>query len=245
MVEFSVGNPKYKKPVRALSPGFLLALFLFTYNNVVNFLPPSLHAPLYVWMNLGVLFLVWILSRRYLNLTLSDIGCTKQNIGKSILYGLGLSALVILPFVILLWLLPTLGFELKSPRLETIARDIFWWRIFVRIPIGTAFFEEMLFRGIFYGYLMKKISRARTILITSLFFGFWHIMPAFRVVSQDLQISAPVTFVALWLLLLLGSIVGGILFAWIRYRTKNIAGCVLAHALINVLALVGAFIVWQ
>jgi membrane protease YdiL (CAAX protease family) len=245
MAKFNDSHSKEMKPARVLSPGLLLALFLFTYNNVVNFLPPTLHAPLYVWMNLGVLLLVWIWSRHHLNLTLSDIGCTRHNIGKSILYGLILSAVVIIPFVILLWLLPGLGFSVKTPRLETIAKDIFWWRIFIRIPIGTAFFEEMLFRGIFYGYLAKKLSQARTVFITSLFFGFWHIMPAFRVVSRDLQIAAPFPFVALWLLLILGSIVGGILFAWTRYRSRNITGCVLAHALINVLSLVGASVVWQ
>lgn len=245
MAKFSDNHPKDPQPVHGLSPGLLLALFLFSYNNLINFLPPKLHAPLYVWINLGALLLVWILSRRYLNLTLSDIGCTRQNIGKSILYGLGLSALIILPFVLLLWLLPGLGFNVRTPRLETIAGDIFWWRIFIRIPIGTAFFEEMLFRGIFYGYLMKKISQVRTILVTSLFFGFWHIVPALRVVSQDMQITAPVPFIALWFLLIMGSIVGGILFAWIRYRTRNITGCVLAHALINVLSLVGAFVMWR
>jgi membrane protease YdiL (CAAX protease family) len=245
MTESSVGLLKHSNPARFLSPGFLLAVFLFIYNNSVNFIPPTLHAPLYVWMNLGVLLLIWILSKHYLDLTPRDIGWTRHNIGKSVLYGLGVSALVVLPFVILLWLLPVLGFSVKTPRLETVAQDIFWWRILIRIPIGTAFFEEMLFRGIFYGYLMKKKSQVRTIFITSLFFGFWHIMPAIRVVSRDLQTTAPFPFVGLWLLLILGSIVGGILFAWIRYRTKNIAGCVLAHALINVLSLLGAFVIWR
>jgi membrane protease YdiL (CAAX protease family) len=245
MVELSGSPSKYPKPSRFLSPGFLLVLFLFAYNNLVNLLPPTLHAPLYVWMNLGVLLLVWIFSKHYLNLTPSDIGWTRLNIGKSLLYGLGISALVVLPFIILLWVLPSMGYNVRTPRLETVARDIFWWRIFIRIPLGTAFFEEMLFRGIFYGYLMKKMSQARTILLTSLFFGFWHIMPAFRVAGRDLQITAPIAFIAVWFLLILGSIVGGLLFAWIRHRTRNIAGCVLAHASINVLSLLGAFVVWR
>jgi membrane protease YdiL (CAAX protease family) len=227
-----------------LTPGFLLAFFLFAYNNVVNFIPATLHGYLDVWMNLVVLGLVWLWSRRYLNLTTRDIGWTKQNLGKGVLYGFGVSAVIVLPFVILLCLLPALGFEVKTPRLEAVAQDIFWWRIFVRIPIGTAFFEEMLFRGIFYGYLMKKMSQKKTILITSLFFAFWHIIPAYEVVSQHLQATSIGMFVVLWLVLMFGSFVGGLLFAWIRYRTKNIAGCIIAHALINVLSLVSASIVW-
>ncbi len=207
-------------------------------------MPATLHGYLYIWMNLAVLGLVWLWSRKYLSLTASDIGWTKQNLGKSVLYGLGLSAVVVLPFVILLCLLPVLGFDVKTPRLEAVARDIFWWRIFVRIPIGTAFFEEMLFRGIFYGYLMKRMSQAKTILITSLFFAFWHIIPAYEVVSQHLQVTSAGMFLGLWFVLMLGSFVGGVLFAWIRYRTRNIAGCIIAHALINVLSLLSASIVW-
>jgi membrane protease YdiL (CAAX protease family) len=227
-----------------VKPGFLLAFFLFAYNNVINFLPATLHGYVYVWMNLVVLGLVWLWSRKYLNLTASDIGWSKQNLGKSILYGFGVSAVVVLPFVILLCLLPALGFEVKTPRLEAVAQDIFWWRIFVRIPIGTAFFEEMLFRGIFYVYLMKKMSLRKTIVITSLFFAFWHIIPAYEVVSQHLQVGSIGMFVVLWFVLMLGSFVGGVLFAWIRYRTKNITGCIIAHALINVLSLVSASVVW-
>ena len=244
MLKFSANASPDSVFSHVVKPGFLLAFFLFAYNNVVNFLPATLHGYLYIWMNLAVLGLVWFWSRKYLNLTARDIGWAKQNLGKSVLYGLGLSAVVVLPFVILLCLLPALGFDVKTPRLEAVARDIFWWRIFVRIPIGTAFFEEMLFRGIFYGYLMKKMSQRKTILITSLFFAFWHIIPAYEVVSQHLQITSIGMFLGLWFVLMLGSFVGGILFAWIRYRTKNIAGCVIAHALINVLSLVSASIVW-
>lgn len=227
------------------SHGYLLALFLLLYNNVVNLMPREIHDPLYVWLNLGVLVLVWILGRRYLHLTLGDIGVTRRNLGLSILHGLGLTAVIVLPFLLLLWLLPGAGIDPRTPRLETIARNLPWGRMLIRIPIGTAFFEEMLFRGIFYGYLLKKIPKIRTIWITSIFFGFWHIVPAYRVASQDIQITAPLLFLGAWILLVFGSIIGGALFAWVRHRTNNILGCVLAHALINDLSLLAAYAVWQ
>jgi len=243
MTDIGDGPLKPLKPASILSPGFLLALFLFTYNNVVNSLPRTLHMSLYIWMNSGVLCLVWILCRRYLHLTLSDLGWTKQNIGKSIIYGLGVSALVMLPAMILAWLFPALTSNIKTPQLQAMARELFWWRLLVHIPVGTAFFEEMLFRGIFYGYVMKNNSQAKTVLVTSIFFGLWHIVPTLRVVSHDLVITSPLLFISLWLLFLLGTFVGGILFGWIRYHTQNIAGCIIAHALINMLSLAGAFLV--
>ena len=245
MAELSDRPAKNPKLTHILSPGVALAFFLLTYNNVVNFLPRTLQVAIYVWMNLGVLYLIWILCRRFLKLTISDLGWTRKNTGKSFLLGLGASAIVILPAAVLLWLFPALASEVKTPQLESMARDLFWWRLLVHIPVGTAFFEEMLFRGIFYGYLMKTNSQARTILVTSIFFGLWHIVPALEVVNQDLIITSPVVFIALWLLLLLEASAGGILFGWIRYRTRNIAGCITAHALIDMLSLVGAVLVWQ
>lgn len=228
-----------------LEPGFWFGVFLLAYNNLINFLPPILHAQIYVWLNMGVLCLIWIWSRRYLNLNHIDLGITIKNLGISLLIGLGLTLMVVLPFLILLLLLPSLGFDVKTPRLEEIAHEIFWWRIFVRIPLGTALFEEMLFRGFFYGYLIKKTSHKKTLWVTSLFFAFWHITPAFKVISLDLQIVTTMLFILLWLVGLLGSFIAGLLFAWIRYRTNNIAGCILAHACINDLALVIASLVWE
>lgn len=227
-----------------LKPGIWLGIFLLCYNNLINFLPSPLHGRLYLWMNLGVLGLIWLGSQKYLKLRPLDIGFTKQHLKKSLLFGLALTGIIILPFLFLLWLLPILGLHLAPPRLGQISFETFWWRILFRIPLGTAFFEETLFRGIFYGYLMRKTPNTKTLWVTSLFFACWHITPAFKVLSFNFQIGSIFLGFGLWFIGLLGAFVAGLLFAWLRHQTGNIGGCILAHSLINILALVIVSWLW-
>ncbi|MCK4575714.1 CPBP family intramembrane metalloprotease [candidate division WOR-3 bacterium] len=226
-------------------PGFWLGIFLLTFNNLINFLPSVFHDKIYLWLNLGILCLIWLWSRRFLNLTNTDLGWTKQNLGRSILWGLGLTLLIILPFLILLWLRPFLGLNIGPPRLPIDSRLDFLWRIIFRIPLGTALFEEMLFRGILYGYLIKKCSAWKTVLFTSLLFSLWHITPALETVRYNFQVGAVLLGIGLWLLFLVSSFIAGLLIGWVRYRGKNIAGCIIAHALINSFALVIIYSIWK
>lgn len=213
-------------------------IFIFVYNNVVNLLPAELHARIYVWMNLAVLVLVWIWARKNLHLRLTDIGLTRNDLGRSMLYGLGLTALVIIPAFTIRSLLPSLGLTSTFVRLEGFSRAELWWRVLVRIPLGTGVFEEILFRGIFYGHLVRHHSPRRAVLISSLFFAFWHIMPALKVVLIDFKVRSLPLLIGLWLVGLAGAFVAGVIFAWIRNRTGNIAGCLTAHILINDLFLI-------
>jgi membrane protease YdiL (CAAX protease family) len=221
-----------------MTPIIVFEIFLFVYNNIVNLLPAQLHADIYVWLNLTVLVLVWLWARRNLHLNIRDIGFTEKNLGRSLLYGLGLTAIIIIPAFVLRSLLPTLGFTSSFVRLEGFSRAELWWRVLVRIPLGTGFFEEVLFRGIFYGFLIKHYSSRRAILYSSLFFAFWHIMPALKVILVDFKVSSPLPLIGLWLTGLAGAFIAGVIFVWIRNRTGNIAGCLVAHILINDLFLI-------
>lgn len=221
-----------------MTPIIIFEVFLLIYNNAINLLPAQLHARIYVWLNLTVLLLVWFWARKSLNLHASDIGFTKKNLGQSVLYGLGLTALIIIPSFALRQLLPALGLTSMFVRMEGFSRSELWWRVLVRIPLGTGLFEEVLFRGIFYGFLAKHHSSTRAIFHSSLFFAFWHIMPALKLIIVDFQITSPLPLVGLWLVGLAGAYVAGLMFSWLRYRTSNIVGCLIAHILINDLFLV-------
>ena len=45
------------------------------------------------------------------------------------------------------------------------------------IPIGTALFEETLFRGVLLGALMETSTRRTAVVVSSVVFGFWHLVP--------------------------------------------------------------------
>jgi membrane protease YdiL (CAAX protease family) len=51
---------------------------------------------------------------------------------------------------------------------------------FVWIPLGTVLFEEVAFRGVLWGLLCAYRGAARATLISSVLFGFWHVLPSLR-----------------------------------------------------------------
>lgn len=228
-----------------IKPGFCLWMFLLTFNNLINFIPSGLHDKVYLPLNLIILFLIFLWSRKFLTLTNTDIGWLKQNLLRSILWGIGSALVIVIPFLFLLWIRPLLGLNIQPPQLPVDSNTALLWRIFLRIPLGTAFFEEILFRGILYGYLIKKFSANRTILLTSLVFLIWHITPAYKTISLNFHIGEILFGIGLWFIFLISSFIAGLLFGWIRYRSKNIAGSILSHALINSLALTAMFLFWS
>lgn len=49
---------------------------------------------------------------------------------------------------------------------------------FLRIPFGTALMEEVAFRGVLLAALMGVVGPIWAVAISSLLFGFWHVLPA-------------------------------------------------------------------
>lgn len=224
---------------------FFLYCFLFFYNNLINLLPSDFHAKIYVGFNLAVLALLIFLSRKYLNLTLFELGYETRYLLQGLLYGFVFSLIVILLLVFLLYLLPRLGIIIRPPVIEMGTKSDFLYRLLIRIPLGTAFFEENLFRGICYGYLIKNQSVKKTIIMCSLFFAFWHIVPALKVVSSNFQIGLSLAGFVIWLMAIIGAFIAGIFFAIMRYKSKSIIGCIISHALINNLALIIIIYLWK
>jgi membrane protease YdiL (CAAX protease family) len=225
--------------------GLWLVIFLAAYNNLVNLLPAPLHSQIYIGLNLGVLLVIWIIGQRYLNLKPVEIGLTKKNLGTTLIVGLGLTFIVIVTFLFLLWLLPAVGLGVKGPRMVHGSPALLWLRIFFRIPLGTALFEEMLFRGIFFGYLIRSLSKVKTAIVTSIFFAAWHITPALKVARFNFRIDSVLPGIGLVFLGLCGAFVAGMVLAGIRAHTRNIWGSILSHALINTLTLVIVYYRWS
>lgn len=225
--------------------GIILAVFLAAYNNIVNFLPSALHARIYVILNLVCLAGLWFMARRYLGMSAAEMGWSGRGRWKSLLWGAAFTALVVIPFLIALRILPRIGLNIGRPQIEGMAQAGLWSRVLFRIPLGTVLFEEVIFRGIFYGYLERRGGPSRALWISSLFFSFWHIVPAYEVVSYNFRLGLNLTGISYWIIGLAGAFCAGIFFALIRRRTGNIAGCLLAHYLINSLALLIIYYCWR
>jgi membrane protease YdiL (CAAX protease family) len=115
---------------------------------------------------------------------------------------------------------------------DAIAHDSTWRHVLmplVIIPLGTALFEETIFRGVLLGVLMRATARRAAVITSAVLFGLWHV-PAALSDAQGESAAATVGILA-------GTIavttVAGVLFAWLRLRSGSLAAPVLAHIATN------------
>jgi len=111
----------------------------------------------------------------------------------------------------------------------------------VRIPLGTALGEELLFRSAALGAGLRLGSSRLAIGLSSLLFGLWHILPILSVRAGNAAMSPRST-----LLIVVGGVaatgLAGAGFAWLRLRTGHVASTLVFHAVMNGSAIVAAYL---
>ena len=176
----------------------VFSLVLILYNNLVNLLPQQLHDRWYVLMNLGFLtvLVLWTIVRRGIDRT--ALGLRWPESGRSALWGLGVGLLVTSPLFVLLAFPSFYSDKISDPRLSGLGASDLIYRAVVRIPLGTALFEEMAFRGLLYAALMR-FGIVRAIWASSLVFALWHIMPTWELIQAGIlaDLSVPLKGMAL------------------------------------------------
>ena len=221
-----------------------LSLALVLYNNLVNLLPRQLHDRWYVPMNLGFLALLLLWALVPIGIGARALGFRWPEAGWSALWGLGLGVLVVAPVFIFVAFPGLLGSYARDPRLAGLTAGEVVYRAAVRIPLGTALFEEVAFRGILFA-MLARFGVVHAVWASSLVFGLWHIAPTWELVgaSSLSELALPVKGMVV-AGGVLATFVGGLLFGLLRHYTGSFAGPVLAHACVNSLALVAGFL-WQ
>ena len=162
------------------------------------------------------------------NLTLEDLGFT--NLIQGLLFG-GVIA-VILGLVI------AIGSRLKYTKpffVDSRVLDVPYRRFFkktlIDIPFITVIFEEVLFRGLILGYLLKHSGQTEAIVVSSILFGLWHILPSLNFAKTNEKanglplatITGTVVFTA----------ITGVFFAWLRVESGSIVAPIMIHYVAN------------
>ena len=96
-----------------------------------------------------------------------------------------------------------------------------WLLIAIRACVLVPLAEELLFRGLLFGWLRARLSFTRTALITSALFSVMHVYP----------VLFPAAFIA------------GLFAAWVRERTGSSFNFVVAHAANSVTFLAAAYVI--
>jgi uncharacterized protein len=122
------------------------------------------------------------------------------------------------------------------------------YHLVVRIPLATAVAEEFIFRGALLGLTQRRRSTAAAVAWTSLLFGASHALPTLKHYDGNPAsglVADPRQGRRIAVLGTMLSTAGaGLLFAWLRLRSRSLLAPILAHAASNASAyLAGRWVV--
>jgi uncharacterized protein len=111
------------------------------------------------------------------------------------------------------------------------------YHLAVRIPLATAVAEELTFRGALLGLVQRRRSPAAAVAWTSLLFGASHALPTLKRYDGNPAsglVADPRQGRRIAVLGTMLSTAGaGLLFAWVRLRSRSLLAPILAHATSN------------
>lgn len=206
-----------------------MVLLLVVANVASNRLIPNW---LYVPFNLVVAFaLLWAARRE---VSWQELGFTRWRSG--LLWGGVLFAAT--AAVLLIGLaLPAFSDMYDDKRV----RDSVWawaYHAFLRIPVGTAFMEEVAFRSVLPALFALRWGILRGCIAASVLFGFWHVLPSMGLSEvnptlRDLFGDGTAGVLVAVGLSVVGTALAGLMWCWIRYRSGSILSTIIGHVATN------------
>jgi membrane protease YdiL (CAAX protease family) len=215
------------------------ALVLFTVVRAAGLLGPAR----YDYLAIGLLTAALALIAWTSGATAKDLGLSGEDLGAGVRYGAGAFGVVLLVLVIAAVLPATNGF-LHDSRAQ-ISGGRLLYELGVSIVLVTAIPEEFAFRGVLLGSALRLWGPWRASLITSALFGLWHILPTLHTMSDNREVAGAAAGLAGQVLVVLGAIavtfVAGLVFCWLRLRSRSLIAPIMAHVATNGLALTVAW----
>jgi len=199
----------------------------------------------YVMANTGAAALSVIVAR-YCGVSRADLGMCPDRLGRGIRIGL-ITALPATAVVGLGAVVPATRGFFEDERARGGGTRHVLFETLVRIPLGTALPEEVIFRGSLLGLFTQRHSPAVAASMTSILFGLCHVLPTLRTLPMNPAgarvrgnlkrtggaVLAAVTATAL----------AGYGLAWLRCRSGSLAAPAVAHASLNGAAYLAARLV--
>ena len=203
-----------------------------------------LEGPLrYIWVQMGLLVIVLALVAWTAGAMWADLGLDRTDVGAGLRYGAGAVGIVLLVLVLAAVIPATNGY-LHDSRAQ-ISGGRLLYELGVSIVLLTAIPEEFAFRGVLLGSALRLWGPWRASVITSLLFGLWHIEPTLGTMRDNHATAGLSASIGGQVLVVLGAIavtfVAGLVFCWLRLRSKSLIAPVMAHAATNGLALTVAW----
>ena len=212
-----------------LRQALFLSLVLLLYGNLTSLFEPERRDDFLLYSNWGLLALLLVWSR-WAGFTLRDLGLAGARVRAGALWGIALGLALALPPVAFIALAPIVtGEPVQAGDINDLSGTEIALRLALLVPVGTALFEEVAFRGVLYASWLRATDPRRAVLSTGVVFALWHIVITFNSVSDSEVVEAAPLVALGYLASLLGLFLGGAAFALLRWRTGGVAGPFFVH----------------
>jgi membrane protease YdiL (CAAX protease family) len=195
-------------------------------------------------ISVAVLTGVLVVIARMSGATLADLGLRPADLGAGRRYG-GAAFGVVLVALLLAAALPTTRNLLHDERAQIDGGQLIY-EIAVSIVLLMAIPEEFAFRGVLLGSAVSLWGGRRGTVITSALFGVWHVQPTLATMSDNPGVSGLSETTPGRLVVVVGAVVvtfvAGLVFGWLRLRSRSLLASVLAHVATNGLSLAVAWV---
>ncbi|MGY1802219.1 lysostaphin resistance A-like protein [Blastococcus sp. SYSU D00922] len=175
-------------------------------------------------------------AARAAGLSWSQLGLGRDRFRTGLRWGLGAVALVANVYVVGI-LLPPTRTAFQDARYDLPLPDALY-TAFVVIPLGTVLLEEIAFRSVLWGALARHLQEWQVLAVTSVLFGFWHVLPSLGLGSSNRAVSDAVGGVGT-AVVVAGTValtaLGGVVFGELRRRTGSVLAPTGAHWATNAL----------
>ncbi|QKT07346.1 CPBP family intramembrane metalloprotease [Gordonia sp. X0973] len=121
---------------------------------------------------------------------------------------------------------------------------------FVVIPFQTVLPEELLFRGVLQGSLMRTWSVPVSLGVGAILFGLWHILSSLNLAGGNKGLhevfgGGDFGRIAGVVLSVVATTVAGLVFGWLRYKTDSLLTPIALHWALNATGALGAALAWR
>ena len=221
-------------PAHEVTPSVALAVALVAYNTLTNVTRAD-DRRWYVTRHsvVGVLLLT---AARHRGLTWDELGLAPAGLRAAWRHGLPVAVAVAGGVMVAAALgrRRTVGRRLLTDRRADVGDRELAWQALVRIPVGTAAFEEVAFRGVLYALLARSAGTPAALAGSSVAFGLWHIGPTLAALRHNDAAgrpAGPVTGAVA------ATMVAGLALAGLRAAADHLVPCWLAHWASNAVGL--------
>ena len=119
------------------------------------------------------------------------------------------------------------------------------FRVLVRVPLGTVLLEEVAFRGVLYGLVLRNRGPVWATGFSSLLFGLWHILPSLHLATAKPALTPVFGHSALGAVVAdLGAVLftaaSGVVFCELRRRSSSLLAPMGLHWATNALGYLSA-----